>query len=186
MEETTEDNRPSLKDSVINNGLILGAIHSLAYVLLYFMIPSKITGFSYLFFIILLNIGYSIFRAVTYRSAIGGFLDFGDVFKLTFLTLLVSGLLGSLIVPIAISLVDSGFSEVMAQSQFDTSVYWAEKFGAPQETIDQMREKMDMEELKKSYSLAKLAIGFGIAAIFYCIAGVIVGFIARKSQPEEM
>ncbi len=185
MEEVISD-KPTIKDTVINNGLILGAIHSLVYAILYFLIPSKITGFSYLFFVIALNIGYNIFRTIGYRSSIGGFIDFGGVFKLTFLTLLISGFLGSFIVPILISLVDSSFSEVMAQSQFDTSVYWAGKFGAPQETIDQMREKMDMEELKKAYSLARLAMGYGFAVIFYCLTGVIVGFIARKSQPEEM
>ena len=185
MEEAIE-RKNSFQEST-NDGLILGAIHSLVYVILYFLIPSKITGFSYLFFVIALNIGYNIYNTIAYRSTLeGGFIEFGKVFQLTFFTLLISGSIASLVVPITISLVDSNFSEVMAQSQFDTSIYWAQKFGAPEETIDQMKEKMDMDELKKSYSLTKMLIGFCIATVFYALAGVIVGFIVRKSQPVEI
>lgn len=184
MEETSE--KKTILQESQNLGLMLGAIHSAVYVILYFFIPSKITGFSYLFFIMALNIGYTIYHAISYRKEIGGFIAFSKVFQLTFFILLISGLLGSLIIPVAISLADSNFSEMMAQSQFDTSIYWAAKFGAPQATLDEMANKMDMEELKKSYSLARQIMGFGIAGIFYALTGVINGFIVRKSQPEMM
>ena len=183
--EEIDEKRTILQESQ-NRGLMLGAIHSSVYVILYFFIPSKITGFSYLCFIIALNVGYNLYHGFSYRKEIGGFIDFGKVFQLTFFTLLISGGIASLIIPVAISLVDTNFSEVMAQSQFDTSIYWAKKFGAPQATIDEMINKMDLEELKKSFSLVRLILGFGVAAIFYALTGVINGFIVRRSQPEIM
>jgi hypothetical protein len=184
MEETA-DNKTIFQESQ-NRGLILGAIHAVVYVILYFFVPSKITGFSYLFFVIALNIGYTMVQAFGYRKELGGFIDFGQVFQLTFFTMLISGLISSLIIPVALSLADSNFAEVMAQSQFDTSMYWAEKMGAPQATLDEMANKMDMEELKKSYTLVKQCLGFLVACIFYALTGVINGFIVRKSQPETM
>ena len=183
MEESLE--QKSIFQMAIPSGVLLGIIHAIVYLALYFFLPSKITGFSYLFFVIVLNFGYTIFKAIEYRKSIGGYLEFGGVFQLTLFTLAISGLIGSLLVPVALSLALPDYAEVVATSQMDTSIYWASKFGAPEESLDQMRQEMDIEKLKEQYSTARVALGYLFASIFYAITAVIVGFIARKSQPIE-
>lgn len=170
----------------MREGIILGIIHIVVFLILYYFIPSKLTGFSYLAFVIVLNIGFCIFKGLNYRKELGGYVGFGPAFKYSFLILLFNGLLSSLLIPIAFSFIDSDYGHVMAQSQTDTSIYWAQKFGAPEESIDQMREKMDIDVLAKNYSPVKALIGFAVANLFYALGAVIAAFSFRRNEPEIM
>lgn len=183
MEETTNESSSLIKET-IREGITLAIIHVLIFIILYYILPSKLTGFSYLAFVILVNLGFCIFKGLNYRKEVGGFIGFSAAFKYSFLILFFNGLISSLLIPIAFSAIDSEYGHVMAQSQIDTSVYWAEKFGAPEESLDQMREKMDVDELAKSYTPVKALFGFGVANLFYALGAAIAAFSFRKNEPE--
>ncbi len=185
MEETI-DQKPTLLSTAVKDGVLLGIIHIVVYLVLYFILPEYLTGFIYLGFIIVLNIGFCMFKGIQYRNEVGGYLGFGGAFKYCLLVLVVNGLLSSLLIPILFSLIDSNYGVTLAQSQVDTSVYWAEKFGADETAIDQMREKMDVDELAKRYSFTGILTGYGVALIFYALGSTIASFAVRKSEPEIM
>ncbi len=182
MEETST--QPSWLQDSMKKGLILGVIHIFIFIILYTLLPSKLTGFSYLALILVLNIGYSIYQGRQWRSEVGGFLEYGAAFKYAFMLLLFNGLIYTIFSAIFL-IIDPSFPEVMSQSQLDTSVYWAEKFGAPEETVDQMKEKFDFEDIEKRYSYSGMLMGVGIAIIFYAIGAFIFGFFIRKERPVE-
>lgn len=186
MEEvTTEETvRESWVKDAVKKGFILALIHIIVFVSLYFLASSKLTGFSYLFFIIALNLGYAIFHSIQLRRAEGGYIGFGAVFKYVFVLLASSGLI-QIVFSVIFLLVEPQYPTVMADSQLDTSMYWAQKFGAPQEALDKMQADFDHEEIVGRYSLSGLPFSFGLGLIFYCIGAVIVALIVRKNMPEK-
>lgn len=184
MEATETSEKPTLIQFALKKGLILGLIHIAVGVLLYTLFPSKLAGFSYLGFVILLNIGFGIYSVIEWRNLGNGYVDFGPAFKLGLLVLIINGSISSLIFPIIHSSIDSSYPEVYAQAQLDTSIYWAGKFGAPEETLDKMREDMDMTELEKRYSIVGILTGFGVAILFYALGALLIGLFGRKREPE--
>lgn len=184
-EEEVEDKQTFIQFAV-RKGLILAGIHIVVSVLLYVFFPSKLAGFSYVAFIILLNIGFSIYTGIEWRNQNGGFMEYGEAFKLSLLILIFNGLLSSFTFPIIHSSIDSSYSEVYAQAQVDTSIYWAQRFGAPETTLDKMRDKMDLAELKKRYSPLGILTGFGIAILFYVLGSLVIALFTRKSEPVDI
>lgn len=186
MEEVTTEApiRESWMKDAIQKGLILALIHIIVFVSLYFLVSSKLTGFSYLFFILALNLGYSIYHSIQLRRAEGGYIGFGTVFKYVFVLLAASGLIQIVFAAIFL-LMEPQYPTVMADSQLDTSMYWAQKFGAPQEALDNMQAEFDHGEIEKRYSLSGLPFSFGIGLLFYGLGAVIVSLIVRKNPPEK-
>jgi hypothetical protein len=185
METNTIQNEvtESWVKSAISKGAVLAVIHIIVFVLLYFLAPGKLTGFTYLFFIILLNLGYAIYQGIQFRNAGDGFISFGLAFKYAFVLLLANGLIQSIFMIVFI-LVEPDYPRLMAQSQFDTSLYWAQKFGAPEAAIEQMQSEYNEEEMAKRYSLSGFPLGLGIGIICYCIGGLIVALFVKKNKPE--
>jgi hypothetical protein len=182
MEDQVQGNPSWFKDAA-KNGLILGAIHIVVMLLLYVLMPSKLTGFSYVAFILVLNFGYTIYMGNQWRKQVGGFLDYGAAFKYAFILLFINGLTG-IIFSALLLIVDPTYPEVMAESQMNTSIYWAQKFGAPEESLEQMREQFDPETMAERYGFKGLLTGLGIGVVFYAIGALIMAIFIRKSQPE--
>lgn len=178
-----EESKTLFYQDAIKKGLVLGFIHILIFLVLYILFPSKLTGFSYVFIILAVNLGYGIYQGIKYRNSIGGFIGFGIAFQYALIILVVNGLLNTIFLVIFLFL-DPSLPDAMAQSQLDTSIYWAQKFGAPDEAIDGIQEKFNPEDVTKRYAPLGLLSGFGIALIFYAIGASIIGLFVKKNQPE--
>lgn len=184
MEESVAISRNSWLQDAMKKGLVLAVIHIIVFLFIYFFTPNKLTGFSYLFFIVALNIGYGYYQGKQWRSETGGYMDFGNAFKYAFVILVSSGIVQGIFTAIFLW-IEPSLPDVMAQAQLDTSIYWAQKFGAPDETLDQMSEKFNAEDITKRFTFTGQLFGFGIGLIFYAIGAAIVGLIVRKRVPEE-
>jgi hypothetical protein len=185
MEENVQVQSTTLFQDAMKKGLILGAIHIIVFLILYAAAPGKLTGLSTLIFTIALNIGYIIYNGLQWRKEIGGIMNYGTAFKHAFFTFLFNGILGFIFMIIFI-LVDPTLPELMAQSQIDTSVYWAGKMGAPGEALDKMRDEMDMDKLRKQFGLLGQLKGFGFLLLFYALGASIIALITRKKEPEVL
>ncbi len=182
MEEnvTTSD---GLVQDATKKGLVLGLLHIIVFLVIYYLIPNKLTGFLYLFFIIFLNLGYTIYNGIQFRKEVGGYMDYGPAFKYVFILLIVNGVLG-LLFSAAFLLVEPSYPEVMAQSTLDTQIYWAQRFGAPENAIDEMRDKFDFEDIKNRYSFKGLLFGSLLIVLFDGIGAAIAALFVRKRMPE--
>lgn len=180
MEENTT--QPNWLQHAMKNGLILGVIHIVIFLILYTAMPNKLTGFSYILVIILLNVGFSAYQGIQYRNQIGGFISYGEAFKYTFVLLTINGLVGTIFTIIFVLAVPS-YPDLMADSQLNTSIYWAQKFGAPEEALENVREQFNPEDVTKRFTIVGSLSGFGIGLIFYAIGAVISSIFVRKNQP---
>jgi hypothetical protein len=182
MEETTSTSFSWTKDAM-KNGAILGIAHIFIMLIIYYAFPDMLTGFTYLVIILVLNIGFSVYCSIEYRKELGGYVDFGTIFKYVFVLLVTNGIINIIFAGIFI-LIEPAYPQVVAQSQLETSVYWAQKFNAPENQIEKMRDEFNFEEIEKRFSFTGLLFSFGIGIIFYAIGAVIVALIVRKREPE--
>jgi hypothetical protein len=169
----------------LRKGLILGIIHIIIFLVLYAVDPGKLTGLSTLTITLVINVSYLIYNGIQYRREIGGYMSYGTAFKHAFLIFLTSGIL-NLIFGLIFIVVDPSLPETLAEAQIDVSVYWAKTMGAPEETLDKMREDMDVEKLVKQYGFLGHLKGFGIVLIFYAVGASLIALITRKNEPELM
>jgi hypothetical protein len=112
-------------------------------------------------------------------------MGYGTAFKYSFMILLFNGLLYFIFNQLFL-FIDPSLPETMAQSQYDTSLYWAQKFGAPEATLDQMKEKFSFEEIEERYSHFGAVKGLLFVIIFYALGSSIIAFITRKNKPEDI
>lgn len=185
MEDATLTNPNAWVQDAVKKGLILGGIHIVIFLLLYILAPGKLASLSYGLFAIVFNIVYIIIQGRSWRKEVGGYMDYGAAFKYLFVLLLASGVLVT-IFNIVFGLVDPDLPAVMAQATLDTSMYWAEKMGAPQETLDKIEADFDMEEAKSRFSIVGQLTSFGIGLIIYAVIAAIFALVVRKVQPETI
>lgn len=188
--ETTLDSlnsteKPSWFKDAIKNGAILGAIHIVIFVTLYYTATDALAGFAYLGVVMLINFGFIIYMGIQWRNEIGGYMGFGAAFSHAFVLLLTNGILNAIFVMI-FGLIESGFVDTMVQIQLDSQLYWAERFGAPQDALDKMRDEFKPDDIAKRYGPVGQLFGIGIVSIFYAIGATISGFVTRKEVPVEM
>lgn len=183
MEDQVQESNASWFMDAAKNGLILGAIHIVVMLLLYMLMPSKLTGFSYVAFILVLNFGFTIYMGNQWRKQVGGFLDYGAAFKYAFILLFINGITG-IIFSALLLVIDPTYPDVMAESQLNTSIYWAQKFGAPEDALEQMRDQFDPETVTKRFGFMGLLTSLGVGVILYAIGALIMAIFIRKSQPE--
>jgi len=184
MEQNTAISFPWMQDAA-KKGAVLAMIHILIFCVLYYAMPNKLTGFSYLFLIIALNLTYSVYNGNAFRSELGGYVAFGPAFKYVLVLLVTNGLI-NIVFAIIFLMIEPAYPDIMAQSQLDTSVYWAEKFNAPENVIEKMKDEFDFDGTKERFSFSGLLLSFGIGLIFYSIGAAIAGLIVRKRVPETL
>ncbi|MDH5368032.1 MAG: DUF4199 domain-containing protein [Cyclobacteriaceae bacterium] len=182
MEEQEIEKKP-FKDYVLKHGVILGLIHIILFLLIYLIDLNLVVSFSYMFMVLAINFGFCIYAGIQYRKENGPYLLFGKAFKLVFLILAINGLL-NLILGIVIISVDENYSANMEEAQVSFSIGIAEWFGAPEEALDEAREKA-YEEVKGKFTVLQTIKGYFIGLIFYAIGAAIVGLVVRKKEPED-
>jgi hypothetical protein len=83
-------------------------------------------------------------------------------------------------------LIEPGFPEVMADSQLNTSLYWASKFGAPEDALDKMKDEFNREDITSRYGIGGTFIGIGIGIVLWAIGAAIAALFVKKSPPEVL
>jgi hypothetical protein len=182
MEESVSVSQNSWLQDAMKKGLILAIIHIVVFLIIYFFFTNKLTGLSYLFFIIVFNMVYTYINGKQWRNEIGGYIEFGDAFKYAFLLLVTSGVIQAIFSAVFL-FVEPSFPDVMAQSQLDTSLYWAQKFGAPDETLEKITETYNPEDITKRFTFTGQLLGFGLALLFYALGAAIVALVVRRREP---
>jgi hypothetical protein len=181
MEDAVTVPQYSWWQDALKKGLVLAIIHIFIFLIIYYFFPSKLTGLSYAFLIVVLNMSYCFINAKGYRTLLGGYIDFAHAFKYVLVLLVVSGVIQTLFSALFL-LLEPSFTQVMANSQLDTTLYWAQKFGAPDQTLEKIQEEYDPEEMTSKFTASGQLFAFGIA---YVLGAVIVALFVRKREPEQ-
>ncbi len=185
IDSPTPSEQPVWYKDAMKNGAMLGAIHIVIFLTLYYTATDALAGFYYLGVVMLLNFAFMIYTGNQWRNEIGGFMGFGAAFSHAFVLLFTNGVINALFVML-FGLIQSDFVDTMVQIQLDSQLYWAERFGAPEDALEKMRTDFKPEDIAKRYGPMGQLFGIGIVSIFYAIGATITGFITRKERPLDM
>lgn len=170
-----------MNKNALNLGITLGIIGILVFLLIVVLEPGMILisvlGFAGLIAAIILPI---IFIRKE-RTLQGGFISFGDAFKLSFIGLLIGGLIGTVFQILYTQLIDPEFAERITAQTLEMSNSFMEG-----NMDDEMREEILREAEADSldrYTVSGMLQSFGLAAIFYAVISLIFA-AALKKNPD--
>ncbi|MDN4166974.1 DUF4199 domain-containing protein [Cytophagales bacterium LB-30] len=176
MEETV-----SLKNHAIKWGVILGVISLMITLVVYIIDYSLMAKGSFGFAALALSIGIVVYSGILYRREIGGYMSFKDAFLVTFIVLVLSGLIGTVFNMLLFNVIDPELAVNMKEVMLDNTAATMESFGAPADAIDEAIANMEEQEF---YTPAKIATQFGWSLIVFAIIAAIIGLIIKKNEPE--
>jgi hypothetical protein len=111
----------------------------------------------------------------------GGYLEFSEALKATFLILVIGSLIATLFQFILFNYIDVSFREAMAQVTAEQAEKLMRRFGAPEDDIDKAVE----ETLNKNnYTIGRLLLGFVFGCIWWFIVALIVSAIIKRKRPQ--
>ncbi|SFT99881.1 Protein of unknown function [Algoriphagus locisalis] len=166
--------------AAIKPGLTIGLV-SLALTFVAYFIDSTLLGSAWfglvalvLFFVLIIYFGKQ------YRTEIGGFMSFGTAFNFSFITMVISGLVGLIGQVLLFHVVDPSLAGVLADQAFETQMSMMESFGQDPDAMD----PAVLEEMKsstaKGFTLSGQLMNFGFGLIVYAIIALILGAILKK------
>jgi len=166
--------------AAIKPGLTIGLV-SLALTFIAYFIDSTLLGSAWfglvailLFFILIIYFGKQ------YRAEIGGFMSFGTAFNFSFITMVISGLVGLIGQILLFQIIDPSLAGVLADQAFETQMSMMEKFGQDPDALDPTMLEEMRTNTAKGFTLSGQLMSFGFGLIVYAIIALILGAILKK------
>lgn len=168
-----------MNKNALNLGLTMGIIGVLIFLIMVVLEPGMILLSVLGFLVFVVAIVLPIIYIKKERASNGGFIPFGDAFKLSFLGLLLGGAIGIVFQMVYIQVIDPEFPErITAQTLEMTNSFMEGNMG------DEMREEIlrgaEADSLDR-YTLMGQVKSFGIAVIFYLVISLILAAILKKN-----
>jgi hypothetical protein len=175
------ENVNSTPKSAIQAGLILGLVSVVLTFVFYFIDAELLTSWKFSVPSLIITVGLLYYFGKQHRDSLGGFMSFGKAFNFSFITLIVSGLIGTIGLYLLMNVVDPNLPSVLADTLAETMVSTFEKIGQTMtvEQIEEMRQGM-----LDAYSPFGLFKSFGISLLMYAVFALILGAILKKNDPS--
>jgi hypothetical protein len=168
--------------SAIKPGLTIGLV-SLALTFIAYFIDSTLLGSAWfglvaiiVFFVLIIYFGKQ------YRAELGGFMSFGTAFNFSFITILISGLVGLVGQILLFQVIDPSLAGVLADQAFETQMSMMAKFGQDPDTMDPALLEQMKTSTVDSFTLMGQLKTFGFGLIVYAIIALILGAILKKKD----
>ena len=165
----------------VKYGLILSAINIIWMLIIYILgLSHTLMGFVLLFISIIFTIIVCVLSIRESRKSTRGYISYGSAFQVGFLTIFISGLIGTAFNFVYVKVIDTTYVEY---TQKELPIQIAEKFGAPEATLDAMREKLDSVPIPdfNIWQLVKSVISVSFIAL---IISLIIAAIMKKNNPD--
>ncbi|MCW5911980.1 MAG: DUF4199 domain-containing protein [Cyclobacteriaceae bacterium] len=183
MEQNAEP--VALKNHVIKWGLIVGGVSITLTVLLYVIDYTLMVQLKTLFVMLLIYLGITIYAGIDYRNNIGGFLPYGKAFVHGFLVLAVSALVATLFSMVLYNVIDPDLPQNLTDASLENTREMMEKFGAPEEAIDQAIEDAKGRTANQ-FTITGQLIGYASILFFSAIMALISAIFVKKNPPVEL
>jgi hypothetical protein len=181
--ENSENSSSSFLPHAAKNGLILGFVSILMYVIVYVVDLSMMADWKFGVFSFVLFCGLAVYFGIGYRTEIGGFISYGDAFKYSFVMLGVSSLIGLVFQMLLFNVIDPELPQTLTRVMIENQEKMLSGFGMDPAAIDGVIEKME-KDLPANYSfVGQLKSSWAIvvaSAIFAAIASIFI----KKNEPE--
>jgi hypothetical protein len=159
-------------------GLILAALTVIAYAI----DLSLFTKWWFGIIMLLLVIVFGIISSVNAKKLLEGIISFKQVFTSYFITILVGTLISSVVSIIIFNIIDPESAIILQDMLIENQAVMLEKFGAPQESIDQVTE--EMRSAGSSFSIVNILQSIAFQLIGYSIVGLIVAAATKQKDPH--
>ncbi|MFC3415841.1 DUF4199 domain-containing protein [Algoriphagus hitonicola] len=175
-----EENAKSPFQAAVQPGLIIGLVSLTITYVIYFINSGLLASGWFGLVMIVLFFALIIYFGKQYRSELGGFMSFGTAFNFSFITMIISGIIGLLGQIILFQVIDPSLPEVLAEKTLESTLEMMESFGASPDSMS--TEQLD--EIKETTLSNFTALGqiknFGFGLIAYAIVSLILGAILKK------
>lgn len=135
-------------------------------------------GFMFISFVI--GVGMVSYAGVQQRKALGGYMDIKQAFQAVFVASLIICLTTSVYGIIYAKYIDPAMFDKVQESAMAA----AEKWGAPQESLDKMTVEFE-EQRKGMDDIGKILYGIAKSIVIYGIVSFIIAAIVKKNRPAE-
>jgi hypothetical protein len=134
--ENSENSSSSFVEHAAKNGLILGFLSILMFVIVYVVDVSIMADWKFGIFSFFLFCGLAIYFGIGYRKEMGGFISYGNAFKYSFVMLAVSSIIGLLFQMLLFNVIDTELAQTMTRIMIENQEKTLSSFGMDPATID--------------------------------------------------
>jgi hypothetical protein len=127
-----------------------------------------------------LPIAVCVIGGLQIRKQRGGYLEFSEALKATFLILVIGALIATVFQFVLFNYIDVSFREALAQVTAEQAEKLMRRFGAPEAQIDEAVEKTLNQN---NYTIGRLLLGFVFSCIWWFIVALIVSAIIKRKRP---
>jgi hypothetical protein len=169
----------SQKNTGLLFGFINGGVSIVITVLLYlggvktFMGPLSWIG-------LIVPIVLCVLGGLQQKKLQGGYLEFAEALKTTFMILVLGALLSTLFDYILFNYIDIPFRQALMQETAEKAEQMMEKLGMPQSQIDKATEQMLNGN---NYGIGNLLLSFAFRCIGWFVIALIVSAIIKRKRP---
>jgi hypothetical protein len=174
----------SLFNHALKFGFIIGIVNIIIGVLAYMVGEALMVKWWFGLIIIVINIGLVVYSGNQYRSSVGGFMNFKTAFSVTFLTLVIAGVLGTIFNILLYQVIDPELPARLTKAAIEQTEQMMSNMGAPADRIDEQMAAVE-GRLENQFTLMGQIKGFGIGLIIYVVLSLILGAILKKSEKIE-
>jgi hypothetical protein len=168
-----------IKQYILKNGLVLGAIY-VAIDIIKYVYGAELFVNNYVSFAsLLLAAIFPVFYLLQYKKSHDGFIDFRSAFSICTGILIASGFILLVFNILLFNIIDPGFSSELLDVTINTAVVQLETFGISDEQISTAIEMMEAEA---NFSPMNMLKGFGFTIVGYTLFGLIVAAITKKNN----
>lgn len=163
----------------VKNGLIGAGVAIIVYLILWLIDPTGYLKFgSWIGLLIALFFMYR--TAKEARDMNGGYIEFAELFKVTFIMIVIMTAITSIFAYILFNFIDPNLIEIQKQIVSESVEKMGEAFG--EDAASAMADKL--EEQDYNLTIGKLIQGWAIGLILWAIAAAIMSAIMKKKNPE--
>lgn len=169
------------RDFILKFGLITGLVLCVITLFSYMMGLEFMISFWLAFINIAVTIGAVVYCGIVWKRANGGYLDLKNSFLTIFLVYAVSAFIVMLFNITLYTVIDPELPEQVQEAVIEKTIGMMEKFGAPEDKIEETLEKL--EEESSEYNASTFISGYFMSLIFGATIALIGGAIIKKQKP---
>ncbi|MBW1295736.1 DUF4199 domain-containing protein [Aquimarina litoralis] len=171
----------AVKSSGVSQGITLGVILSLITVIGYAVYQDLFTKWWMIFIQIGIPVTLGIIAGVKAKKLLGGFISFKSAFTAYFIAIALGTLISMLVSVVIFNFVDPDAAIAIKEKSIEVSVAMMERFGTPQEAIDQTITELEKQD---TFGIGTQIKGWFIWMVVYIIIGLLASLAVKKKEPE--
>ena len=170
-----------MKDFVLKNGLVLGAIQVVMLFVSYLMGINFMmqTWWGVLQFLV--SLGLVVYFAIEFRKLQGGYTTYKESFSVLFGMYAAAGFILTFFNILLYNFIDLEFAQIAKEVIIEKTYEMMERFGASESMIDEAISDIEKQD---SFSVGSLAKGYFFGLPVYIILSLIIAAFIKSNKPE--